>query len=72
MPENADAVSIYLRCRGQLIFAPQGMGGATPVDINHMPIHEAMRLFRVRDPKGCFDKVLLLAREFMDGGEPTS
>ncbi|GFK95444.1 hypothetical protein NNJEOMEG_03307 [Fundidesulfovibrio magnetotacticus] len=56
---NRDAARVYLACRRQLIFA--GMG--RPVDINHLAVHEAMRLFRVRDAVDCFEKVLALAGE---------
>lgn len=48
--------------RGQLIFAP--MGGV--VDINHLAVHEAMRLYRVADRKSCFEKVLKLAHHFLE------
>ncbi|MFP5223103.1 MAG: hypothetical protein ACLGSA_12505 [Acidobacteriota bacterium] len=54
MEENRDAVMIYLRTRRQLIFA--GMGEV--VDINHLAVHEAMRLYRVKDKQECFEKVL--------------
>ena len=60
--ENRDAVMIYLRTRRQLIFA--GMGEA--VDINHLAVHEAMRLYRVRDKQECFEKVLAVNDHMME------
>jgi hypothetical protein len=57
LPANVDAQNIFRIVRGQLIMG--GMGGV--VDINHIAIHEAMRLYRVKDRKKCFEKVLILA-----------
>lgn len=62
MEENRDAVMIYLRCRKQLIFA--GMG--EPVDINHGAVHQAMRLYRVKDKVECFEKVLELSDHMLE------
>jgi len=61
MEENQDAASIYVLVRNQYIFGPRG-----PVDINHHSIHEAMRLYGVRDRRGCFEKVLRLASHFIE------
>jgi hypothetical protein len=61
MKENSDAVRIYMQCQAQVVCV--GMG--EPVDLNHMPIHEAMRLYRVKDPETCFEKVLTLGRHFL-------
>ncbi len=47
-------MEIYLLCYKQMLYA--GMG--TPVDIIHMAVHEAMRLYEVRNRKECFQKVL--------------
>lgn len=55
--ENFDAVAIYRACQNQVIVAP--MGGV--VGINHLAVHEAMRLFEVNDPQDCFRKVLKVA-----------
>jgi hypothetical protein len=63
--QNIDAVRMYLLTRNQLILT--GMGD--PVDINHMPIHEAMRLYRVKNPRECFEKVLTLANNMMERAE---
>jgi len=59
--ENRDAVDIFMICQNQLIMAP--LGGA--IDINHMAVHEAMRLYRVRDKRTCFEKVLTLANHIL-------
>ena len=57
MEENADAMMIFGIVQGQVIIAP--MGGV--VDIDHKAIHEAMRLYGIRDRRECFRKVLRLA-----------
>ena len=62
MEENRDAVKVYLLCRRQMIFA--GLG--EPVDINHMAVHEAMRLYRVRDRRDCFERVLAVNAHMME------
>lgn len=64
MPENFDAMRVFTVCQGQVLVAP--MGGAYAM--NHMAIHEAMRLYGVADPQDCFEKVLLLARELLFKG----
>ena len=55
-PENEDAVLVWSLCRNQLLLVP--MGGT--LDINHLAIHEAMKLYEVADPKQTFEKVLLI------------
>jgi hypothetical protein len=68
MPENEDAVRVFQLCQDQLICA--GMGA--PISVNHLAVHEAMRLYDVTDKKDCFEKVLLLVREVLlakDGAE---
>ena len=55
MPENADAARIFDVTRHQLIV---GMSGV--VDINQLAVHEAMRIYKVKDRKKCFEKVLHL------------
>ena len=40
------------------------MNGA--VDINHQAIHEAMRLYRINDPRKCFEKIMILSRWWLD------
>lgn len=60
MEENADAVQIYLVCQNQLIMSMSG-----PVDINHLAIHAAMRLYRIKDRRTCFEKVIKLSNHFM-------
>ncbi len=41
-----------------------GMNG--PVDINHLAIHEAMRLYKIKRRQECFEKVLNLSRWWID------
>lgn len=60
MEENVDPVHIYLLVKNQLIVSMNG-----PVDINHVAIHEAMRLYKVDDPCSCFEKVIILADHFI-------
>lgn len=62
MDENKDAARVYLLCRDQAIMAP--MGG--PVALNHMAVHEAMRLYEVEDRRGCFEKVLKVFQHFLE------
>ena len=60
MEENVDAVHIYLLVKNQFLMAFDG-----PIDINHVAIHEAMRLYKVEDPCNCFEKVVMLAGHFI-------
>lgn len=55
--ENRDAINIFYVVRNQLI-----MGFSGPVEINHQAIHEAMRLYKIRNRRECFEKVLTLSR----------
>ena len=57
MPENEDAVRIFMIVQNQFIMS--GMGG--PVAIDQVAIHEAMRLYQIRDRRRCFEQVLELA-----------
>ena len=41
------------------------MGNKGPIDINHQPIHEAMRLYEVTNKQQCFEKVLFLSQEWL-------
>ena len=41
------------------------MGDKGPIDINHQPIHEAMKLYKIRDKQQCFEKVLFLSQEWL-------
>lgn len=38
------------------------MGVNGPVDINHQAIHEAMRLYRIKNRRRCFEKVIALSK----------
>lgn len=59
--ENQDATRIYFLVQNQLIMGPTG-----PVDINQLAIHEAMKLYRIKDRKECFEKVLKLSAYFIE------
>lgn len=54
MPENADAIRVFLPVRYQFI-----MGEGGPVDLNHLAIEAAMRREGV-GTKTCFDKACSL------------
>ena len=53
--ENADAIKIFFLIRNQLI-----MGSEMPIDISHHAIHEAMKLYEIKNRKECFEKVLAM------------
>lgn len=36
------------------------MGFNGPVGVNQMAIHEAMRLYKIKNRKACFEKVMVL------------
>jgi hypothetical protein len=36
------------------------------VDINHVAVHEAMKLYRIENRRECFEKVLRLAANFIE------
>jgi hypothetical protein len=59
--ENIDALRIFYMVQYQLI-----MGFNGPVDVNHVAIHEAIRLYEIQRPQECFDKVLKLTRWWVD------
>jgi hypothetical protein len=54
--ENRDAVRIFSVIKNQLIL---GFGG--PIDINHMAIHEAMKLYKIKNKRECFEKILRIS-----------
>jgi len=36
------------------------------IDINHIAIHDAMKLYKVRNKKSCFEKVLQISSHMLD------
>ena len=42
------------------------MGPAGPIDVNHEAIHRAMELYEIKDKRACFEKVLVMAQNWMD------
>jgi hypothetical protein len=65
LKENEDALRIFYVVSNQFI-----MGFNGPVEICHQAIHEAMKLYRIRNRKECFEKVLTLSRWWI--GEMTN
>lgn len=59
--ENEDAAQIYLVVQTQYI-----MGFNGPVALNQLAIHEAMKLYRIRNRRECFEKVLRLSQHFIE------
>jgi len=55
--ENQDAIRIFFLIRGQLI-----MGAESAIDIMHEPIHKAMKLYKIKNKKECFEKVLKMSQ----------
>jgi len=41
------------------------MGFDAPIDINHLAIHAAMKLSKIKDPEACYEKVLVLANYWL-------
>ncbi len=57
LPANESAHRIFNVVRNQLIMS---FGG--PIALNHSAIHEAMRLYRIKNRRLCFEKVLILGQ----------
>lgn len=55
--ENEDALKVFFMVLNQLI-----MGSNGPVGINHLAIHETMKLYKVKNRRDCFEKVTFLER----------
>lgn len=58
--ENEEAARIYLLVYNQFIMGPQG-----PIAINQIAVHEAMKLYRIKERQQCFEKVLSLSAYFI-------
>ena len=59
--ENKEAINIFFMVRDQYIMTEGG-----PIAINHLAIHEAMRLLEIQDKLKCFTKVCRLANWWID------
>ena len=59
--ENDDAVKIFFLIRNQLI-----MGNEVVIDINHQAIHEAMKLYEIKNRRECFEKVLAMSGKWIE------
>ena len=42
------------------------MGNSGPIDINHQAIHEAMKLYRIKNKQQCFEKILFMSQEWLN------
>lgn len=59
LPDNDEAVSVYLRCSDQWRVAPSGLR----MGLEAGSVESVMRLMRVRERLECFDKVRLISSE---------
>lgn len=57
LEENANAINIFFLVRTQLIINTDGY----PIDIIHQAIHEAIKLYEIKNKKECFEKVLKMS-----------
>ena len=61
MPENYDAMKVYMDCRNQKIFemklAENGMPYSQLIDINITAVKDSMWIHRVKDREECLSKV---------------
>lgn len=60
LPENEEALLIYLAVQDQLI---TGFNG--PVGLDQNAIHKAMDLYEIKDRRDCFEKVVALGRHIV-------
>lgn len=59
--ENEEALRVFFMVQDQYIMSEGG-----PVAINHLAIHEAMRLLKIKDRLKCFNKVCKLSRWWLE------
>jgi len=59
--ENEEAIRIFTVVRNQFI-----MGPTSAIDINHLAIYGAMDLYKVKNRRQCFEKVLRLANWWLE------
>ena len=61
MPENYDAMDVYMDCRNQKIFeiklTESGMPYSQLIDISIPAVESSMRIHRVKDREDCLNKV---------------
>jgi len=57
LEENEEALKIFFVTQYQFV-----MGFNGPVDMNHQAIHEAMKLYKIKNRRECFEKILTLSR----------
>ena len=55
--ENKDAIEIFFLVQDQFI-----MGMNSPIGVKQGPIHEAMRLYKIKNRRECFEKVMFLLK----------
>jgi hypothetical protein len=54
--DNADALKVFFMVQDQYIFVE-----GNPIAINHLAIHEAMRLLKIKNRLKCFNNVCRLS-----------
>jgi hypothetical protein len=59
--ENKNAIRVFFMVQDQYIMSEGG-----PVAINHLAIHEAMRLLKIKDRLECFRKVCRLSHWWLE------
>lgn len=59
LPENDEAVAVYLRCQDQWRLAPSGL----KMGLEAGSVETVMGLMQVADPLECFDKVRRISSE---------
>lgn len=59
--ENQEALRVFFMVQDQYI-----MSEGEPVAINHLAIHEAMRLLKIKDRLKCFNKVCKLSHWWLE------
>jgi len=62
MKENMDAIRVFFVVRDQLIMSAMG----SPVAIMQSAIHDAMRLYRIKNRVDCFEKVRTLGKWWIE------
>lgn len=61
LEENKDALDTFFMVQDQYIMAESG-----PIAINHLAIHEAMRLLKIKNRLKCFNKVCRLSHWWLE------
>lgn len=62
LPGNEDALRVYLMVRNQVIVV--GMG--TPIDLDFNAIEFILNLYKIRNKKEVFEKVIMVSRYILE------